>query len=528
MTKILFTHSYFYRFDPKQWKTAQPYPPYGTMYAAAVMRECGFEVKIFDTALRHSPAELLPVLEQERPQYLVIYDDGFNYLTKMCLTRMREAAFEMARMGKAAGCTVIVNSSDSTDHWEQYLAEGADFVILGEGEQTLRELVVRLDVGRWTRDEGRGTGDSRRWTLDVGQGTGDSAEQIDFSSILGIAYKLPPLTPHSSLLTPHSSPLTPHRSLLTPPRPVLHDLDSLPDPAWDLVDLEPYRQIWLRAHGHWTLNLATTRGCPYKCNWCAKPIYGNRYNSRSPERVAAEIEMLTTRYGVRQFWMADDIFGLKPGWVQRFRDVVQERGLHFEYKIQSRVDLLLKEDTIDALAASGLRQVWVGAESGSQKILDAMDKGTTVEEIHEATALMKKKGIVVCFFLQFGYLGETKEDIAATLQMVETLLPHDIGISVSYPLPGTKFYEKVQGMLGEKQNWAVSDDLAMMYPATYPPAYYRRLHRLVHKRFRLRQGQAALRQLLQTGRGNLRRALRTLYYAPAAAVDAWRLDRLAE
>ena len=148
--------------------------------------------------------------------------------------------------------------------------------------------------------------------------------------------------------------------------------------------------------------------------------------------------------------------------------------------------------------------------------------------VARATALLKKKGIEVCFFLQFGYLGETKEDIAATLHMVETLMPHDIGISVSYPLPGTKFYEKVQGMLGEKQNWAVSDDLAMMYPATYPPAYYRRLHRFVHKRFRLRQGQAALRQVLQTGRGNLRRALRTLYYAPAAAVDAWRLDRLAE
>jgi len=170
MTKILFTHSYFYRFDPKQWKTAQPYPPYGTMYAAAVMRECGFGVKIFDTALRHSPSELLPVLAEERPQYLVIYDDGFNYLTKMCLTRMREAAFEMARMGKAAGCTVIVNSSDSTDHWEQYLTEGADFVILGEGEQTLRELIVALDGGRRTAG---------------------SAEPLDFSSILGITYKSP-------------------------------------------------------------------------------------------------------------------------------------------------------------------------------------------------------------------------------------------------------------------------------------------------------------------------------------------------
>lgn len=484
MSKILFTHSYFYRFDPKQWKTAQPYPPYGTLSAAAVMRECGFEVTLFDTALRKSPAELLPVLEKERPRYLVIYDDGFNYLTKMCLTRMREAAFEMAKMGKAAGCTVIVSSSDSTDHYEEYLRQGADFVILGEGEATLRELISTLD----------------------------SDAEIDFSKIPGIAY--------TSTINNQQS------AILNQKRPVLTDLDSLPDPAWDLVDIESYRQIWLRHHGYFSLNLATTRGCPFKCNWCAKPIYGNRYNSRSPERVVAEIEMLMEKFGTRHFWMSDDIFGLKPGWVQRFRNIVQEKNLKFEYKIQSRVDLLLKEDTIDALAASGLRQVWVGAESGSQKILDAMDKGTRVEEIREATKLLKKKGIEVCFFLQFGYLGETKADIEATLSLVEELLPDDIGISVSYPLPGTKFYEKVKNLLGEKQNWTVSDDLAMMYPATYPPAFYRRLHRLVHKRFRLRQGREELQKFRSTGQANFRRALKTLYYFPAAAFDSWRLNRL--
>ena len=236
--------------------------------------------------------------------------------------------------------------------------------------------------------------------------------------------------------------------------------------------------------------------------------------------------MLIRTCGVRHFWMADDIFGLKPGWVQRFRDVVREKNLEFEYKIQSRVDLLLQEDTIDALAASGLRQVWVGAESGSQKILDAMDKGTQVEEIHEATRLLKRKGIEVCFFLQFGYLGETRTDIEATLDMVESLLPHDIGISVSYPLPGTKFHEKVKNLLGPKKNWEVSDDLAMMYPATYPPAFYRRLHRLVHKRYRLQQGIEAVQQLRRHGRADLRRILKTLYYLPAAAIDAWRLKRL--
>ena len=491
MSQILFTHSYFYRFDPKQWKNAQPYPPYGTLCAAALMRECGYEVSLFDTGLKHNAAELLPVLEKERPRYLVLYDDGFNYLTKMCLTRMREAAFEMIKIGKAQGCTVIVNNSDSTDHYEEYLQKGADFVILGEGEATLRELISTLD----------------------------GEVQSAFDQIPGIAYT-------STILNPQSAINNQKATIVNQKRPVIHDLDSLPNPAWDLVDIESYRQIWLQNHGYFSLNLATTRGCPYKCNWCAKPIYGNRYNSRSPERVAAEIEMLIDRYGVRYFWMSDDIFGLKPAWTQRFREVVEAKQLKFQYKIQSRVDLLLKEDNIDALAASGLHQVWVGAESGSQKILDAMDKGTKVEEIAEATKLLKKKGIEVCFFLQFGYLGETKEDIEATMRMVEALQPHDIGISVSYPLPGTKFYEKVRSMLGEKQNWEVSDDLAMMYPATFQPAYYRRLHRLVHKRFRLQQGRAEWQKILAGQKANLRRAFRALYYAPAATVDAWRLQRL--
>ncbi|MBC7774572.1 MAG: cobalamin B12-binding domain-containing protein, partial [Phycisphaerae bacterium] len=313
MAHILFTHSYFYRFDPKQWKNAQPYPPYGTLCAAALMRECGYEVSLFDTALKHSANELLPTLEKERPRYLVIYDDGFNYLTKMCLTRMREAAFEMMQMGKAAGSIVIVNNSDSTDHYEEYLCQGVDFVILGEGERTLQELLQALEAG-----------------------------ETDYSRILGIAYTSSIINHQSSIVNQKSQIVNRKSPIKNPPRPVLHDLDALPDPAWDLVDIEPYRQIWLQHHGYFSLNLATTRGCPYKCNWCAKPIYGNRYNARSPERVAAEIEMLIERYGARYFWMSDDIFGLKPSWAQRFRDVVQEKNLKFQYKIQSRVDLLLK------------------------------------------------------------------------------------------------------------------------------------------------------------------------------------------
>lgn len=440
LPSILLSNTYFYRFDPKQWKAAQPYPPLGTIYAAAQLRQEGYKVSLFDTNLEEDPSSIKSYFEKASPSYYVIYDDGFNYLTKMCLSRMKEAAFEMIRIAKEYGATVIMSSSDSTDHDQVYLNAGADFVIHGEGEVTLTELLQCL------------------------------VSDISVGGILGISYY---------------KDGTYHKN---PGRPVIRNLDMLPQPAWDLINIEPYKEIWLKKHGRVAVNIATTRGCPYKCNWCAKPIYGNRYNSRSPERVIDEISHLISKFDVRFFWMCDDIFGLKPNWVQEFNRLKKERGLEFEYKIQSRVDLMLKEDNLDALADSGAYEIWVGAESGSQKILDAMDKGTQVEEIHEATRLLKKRDVRVAFFIQFGYPGEEWEDIKMTIDMILKLMPDDIGISVSYPLPGTKFYEKVKSELTQKSNWVDSDDLDLMFSNTYSPLFYKTLHRYVHDRYRIKKG----------------------------------------
>ena len=194
------------------------------------------------------------------------------------------------------------------------------------------------------------------------------------------------------------------------------------------------------------------------------------------------------------------------------------------------MDLLLKDDTIDALAQSGLKEVWVGAESGSQKILDAMDKGTTVDQIYQATRLLKKKNIRVAFFIQFGYLGETKEDINKTIKMVEELVPDNIGVSVSYPLPGTKFYEKVKDDLQLKANWTDSDDLAMMFQGTYHSGFYKKLHRYMHKVFRKRQALEAMKQLAKQpwtlNPARLRSVLSFGYYWPSATWDSWRLKQM--
>jgi anaerobic magnesium-protoporphyrin IX monomethyl ester cyclase len=480
--KILFTHSYFYKLDPKQWRFKQPYPPLGTMLAAAVAREAGHQVVLFDTNLRDSPLELVPLLAVEKPDCVVIYDDGFNYLTKMCLTTMREAAFVMAAESRKRGCTVIVSSSDAADHYEKYLEHGADFVIRGEGEETLKALLDCLHLDH-------------------------SVDTLE-----GIVRQSP------------SGPV------VNPQRPVMRDLDALPLPAWDLVDIDAYRRIWTRHHGYFSLNLATTRGCPFKCNWCAKPIYGTRYTSRSPGHVVEEIVYLIQQFNPDHFWMCDDIFGLKPGWVQTFSQLVREKGLKFRYKIQSRVDLLLEADTVGALAASGVETVWVGAESGAQKVLDAMDKGTTVSQIYEATTLLRQQGIRTGFFLQFGYPGETRVEISQTLQMVLDLMPDEIGISVSYPLPGTVFYDNVRGQLAEKQNWSDSGDLAMMFQGTYSGAYYRELHRYVHAVYRKQKGYSFFRKLfsqpLRLNYNDLRSGTAAIYFAVAAFVQRLRLNRL--
>ncbi|MEO7766491.1 MAG: radical SAM protein, partial [Ferruginibacter sp.] len=359
MNKILFSHSYFLRFDPKQWATAQPYAPLGTLYAAAFMRQHGYQVSLFDTMFAHDPKEIIAPLEKTGSGFFVIYDDGFNYLTKMCLQNMREAAFKMIRLAKEKGFIVIVSSSDSTDRFEMYLDEGADYIMIGEAEMTLLELVNALQK-----------------------------PNPDLYSIEGLAFKL-----NNAIVK-------------TKRRNVIKQLDELPFPAWDIIDIQPYKNMWLSHSGYLSLNMGTTRGCPFKCNWCAKPIYGNRYNTRSPQNVVDELKMLKENFGFDHIWFCDDIFGLKPGWINEFANIIEKEKLLFKFKMQGRFDLLLQENNIKDLARAGCDNIWMGAESGSQKILDAMDKGTTVSQIYESTHLLKKCGIKPSFFIQFGYLGE--------------------------------------------------------------------------------------------------------------------------
>ena len=340
MADILLAHSYHLAYDPKQLRKMQPYPPLGTLYAATALRQHDLSVAVFDPMLQDPISAFPEVLKREQPRILAIYEDDFNFLSKMCLTRMRELAWQLTRAARDTGAIVIVHGSDATDHAKAYLDHGANFVLVGEAEQSLVELCASVLKGG----------------------------QLP-SSIPGVIH----LDAGGNLV---QSAVKSSRNA---------NWKNLPMPARDLVDLAPYREAWLSAHGQFSTNMVASRGCPYHCNWCAKPISGNKFQLRAPQLVAAEIRELKEVYGVEHIWFGDDIFALNQHWVQQFADATEALQCKLPFKIQSRADLMTR-DTVTGLKRAGCAEVWMGVESGSQRVLDMMSKGLRVAEIEDARA----------------------------------------------------------------------------------------------------------------------------------------------
>lgn len=443
MADVLLAHSYFLQHDPKQIRKMRPYPPLGTLFAASILREAGFSVALFDAMFADGESAFADALRTHSPRYVVFFEDSFHFLVKMCLSRMREATVRMTRMAKEAGAIVLAAGPDVTDRAEIYLDAGADFAMIGEADHTVRELLETLVSAGATK------------------------------GVHGVAF------------------LDRGSIVRTAPRPNERCPDRFPLPAWDLVDIELYRRKWTAAHGHFSLNMVSTRGCPYHCNWCAKPIWGQQYAMRSPANVAEEMAQLKRTYRPDHIWFADDIFGLRPAWTEEFALEVEERDARIPFSIQTRVDRMTPS-SVEALSRAGCREVWLGAESGSQRILDAMEKGTRAEEIGPARLMLGEAGIRVGFFLQFGYPGEEWEDILATVEMVRRCMPDEIGVSVSYPLPGTRFHDRVAAELGSKTHWTDSGDLAMMFRGTYRSPFYKALHGALHRDLDLRHRLASV------------------------------------
>jgi anaerobic magnesium-protoporphyrin IX monomethyl ester cyclase len=431
-------HSYFLRFDEKQRQRSKPYPPLATLQVASLLRGAGHDVSFFDAMLAAGVEQFDGALDDARPQLVVLYEDNYNFLSKMCLERMRRACCAMIASARGAGARVVVGGSDASDAPRWYLDAGADAVLHGEGLAALASLVVRLDADASVR-----------------------AEQL----VAGIPDAVAAVTDEAT------------RPRAAGPLPVL---DAPELPARDLIDIERYRSVWVAAHGYFSLNMAASRGCSFRCNWCAKPIWGNRYLQRRAADVAAEMLQLKMQYAPDHVWFADDIFGFRVDWVDEFAAALRAGGGGVPFTIQLRPDLVSPRMAA-ALRAAGCREAWLGAESGSQRILDAMRKGTRVPEIAAARALLGAEGIRVGFFLQLGYLGEELDDILATRDLVERARPDDVGVSVSYPLPGTEFYEIVKHQIGAKKNWRESNDLEMMFSGTYRTDFYRLVRDLLHE-----------------------------------------------
>jgi len=451
MLSVLVCHSYFLHLDQKQLERGKPYPALATLQVAAMLRKPGRRVAFFDAMIAQGMEEYERTLEAVQPQVVLLYEDTFNFLSKMCLGTMRRAACQMIGSAQRAGARVIAAGPDVSDAPAPYLLAGADVALVGEGLSALLDLLARLDV----------------------HPNAPAAEIACGLSGVNV--------------------LRQDKVVTTSGARVLRNADYEGSAAWDLVDMDRYRSIWMKTHGYFSLNMAASRGCSFRCTWCAKPTWGNLYLQRDAVAVASEMAYLKRSFDPQHIWFADDIFGFRVDWVTDFATAAAATGGAVRFTIQTRADLI-SESMAGALQRAGCYEAWIGAESGSQRVLDAMNKGTTVAEILTARNRFRSVGIRVGFFIQLGYMGEQLADILATRDLLEAARPDEIGVSVSYPLPGTKFHELVKAQLGGKTRWQESSDLDMMFRGTYTSDFYRLIRNLLHDQISLQTAASGLEQ----------------------------------
>lgn len=404
---LLLTHGYFLYEDPKELQVMKPYVPMGILYISSYLRAKGWEVEIFDTTFS-SREELLGLLRSSPPAVLGIYA---NLMT-------RRNVIEILQAGKEAGWKTIVGGPEPGAYAEEYLNAGADAVVIGEGEVTTEELLTVL--------------------CDLRPSVADIAAA--FTRVNGIAFR----TLDGSVCR-------------TPPRAQISSLDAQPWPDREAVDIGRYLNAWRQAHGYGSVSLITARGCPYRCRWCSHGVFGRTHRRRQPAAVVNELEWLLDRYHPDMAWLADDVFTIHHGWLARYASEMKQRGLRIPFECISRADRL-SLPVLDLLAELGCFRIWIGSESGSQRLLDAMERGVTVEQVRTAVALAKARGIKTGMFLMWGYPGEHIDDIEATINHVKQSDPDVFFTTVSYPIKGTPYFEEVAPRVVSSRPWKESSD----------------------------------------------------------------------
>jgi len=417
MADLLLTHGYFLSEDEKERQIMKPYPPLGLQEVRAYLKTRGYSVEVYDSTFGTRP-ELLRLFQQSGGGVVGIYT---NLIT-------RRTVLEIIAAARQCGWTVVLGGPESANYPVEYLRAGADVIVIGEGEAALAELLPTLaSVG------------PRR-----------------LSGIRGIVFKNDAGEP-----------------VHTAERAKIPDLDALPFPDREAIDHQKYLDVWRQHHGASSINLITARGCPYRCTWCSHAVYGYSHRRRSPSNVAQEVAWIVDRYNPDQLWYADDVFTISHPWLQRYAAELKARGLHRPFETITRADRLQSEDAVKALKDLGCYRIWIGSESGSQRILDAMQRGVTVEQVRTAARLAQKHGIKVGMFLMWGYEGEELEDIAATVEHVTLTNPDIFFTTVSYPIKGTPYFDAVSDKIELPLAWADASDRDYAIAGRRSKDYYR-------------------------------------------------------
>ncbi|MFN8472661.1 MAG: radical SAM protein [Anaerolineae bacterium] len=393
---ILLAHGYYLAEDPHELKVMKPYPTLGLLYISSYLKARGFAVGVFDATFSR-PQDFVAMLQRERPAVVGLY---CNLMTKRWI-------LPMIRQAKAAGALVVLGGPEPPHYAEDYLARGADVVAVGEGEETLAELLPHL---------------ARYGPRDMRQ-------------IPGIVYR----EDDGAIVR-------------TMPRPYLQRLDDLPFPDREAIRMSDYVDTWRTHHGMGSVSLITARGCPYTCKWCSHTVFGHTHRRRSPENVVAEVEELVERYRPDMLWYADDVLTIHPRWFLAYADLLKRRGLRLPFECISRADRL-NEQIIDALAEMGCFRLWIGSESGSQQVLDAMSRRTKVEDVQHMTRLLQKSGIQAGMFIMLGYEGEDVPQLEETVEHLKKSNPDIFLTTVAYPIKGTDYYAEVESRVLSDGPW---------------------------------------------------------------------------
>jgi anaerobic magnesium-protoporphyrin IX monomethyl ester cyclase len=411
---ILLTHGYFLEEDAKEQRIMKPYPPLGILYIAAFLEQHGFPTRIFDTTFS-SKHELQNHLVSERPDVLGLYT---NLMTKVNVIDIIK--FVKEHLPKTQ---VILGGPDVRYNAEKYLQQGASFLVLGEGEQTMLEVVEHIKAG-------------------------NNTDQVS-----GLAF------------------LENGKLKMTAEREKLKDLDELPAPAREKIDLGKYLAAWKSRHGKSTISVSTMRGCPYTCKWCSRGVYGLSYRRRSPEKVVEELAAIQQAYTVDSIWFVDDVFTISHKWLENFATALKASSLKISYECITRADRM-NERVIALLKETGCFRVWIGAESGSQKVIDLMDRRVDVKQVREMIRLTRSSGIEAGTFIMLGYPGETEKDIKETIHHLKASDPDHYTITVAYPINGTELFQEVESTNMDTLDWSKTTDREIDFKRTYGQHYY--------------------------------------------------------